>query len=99
MHALLNSKCIPTVTSKMTNDILARGGRPLDWSSLGFVGDASIESWADSIRRIKSRYAGIATVVPGHGSVGDAELLDHTIHLAELAAEQSAQPAPDASAD
>lgn len=132
---VLNSKSIPTFTSKMTNDILAREGRPtathvlgedgwsllegrlevfypgaghtadnlvvwlpekrilfggclvrpLDWNSLGFVGDASIESWADSIRNIKSRFSGIVTVVPGHGSIGDAELLDHTIRLVETA--------------
>ena len=57
--------------------------RPLEWNSLGFVGDASIESWADSVRSIKSKFSGIVTVVPGHGGVGDAELLDHTIRLTD----------------
>jgi metallo-beta-lactamase class B/metallo-beta-lactamase class B GIM len=145
----LNSKSIPTFTSKMTNDILASEGKPtatnvfgeseislldgrleifypgaghtednlvvwlpiqrilfggclvrsLDWNSLGFTGDASIESWAESIRRIKSRYADIATVVPGHGSVGNPEILDHTIRLAEMAAEESVQSVSDAPVD
>lgn len=132
---VLNSKSIPTFASKLTNDILAREGkpiatnvfpddgfpmlegrleifypgaghtednlvvwlpeqgilfggclvRPLEWNSLGFTGDASIGSWAGSIRNIRAKYPAIATVVPGHGSVGDAELLDHTIRLAEAA--------------
>jgi metallo-beta-lactamase class B/metallo-beta-lactamase class B GIM len=73
--------------------------RSIDGNSLGFTGDASIESWAGSIRNIKSKYSGIVVVVPGHGSPGNAEILDHTIRLAEMAQGLSAQAAVDASAE
>ncbi len=147
--AILNSKSIPTYTSKLTNDILVRNGKPtatnifysdefslqngqlevffpgaghtednlvvwlpktktlfggclvrsLDWNGLGYIGDASVENWADSIRKIKSKYSSTITVVPGHGNAGNIKILDHTIKLAENASSKSTQPIAKASAD
>ena len=59
--------------------------RSHEWESLGYVGDASISSWADSIKNIKSKKYAIQTIVPGHGEVGKSNILDHTIDLAESA--------------
>ncbi|MDN3652276.1 DIM/SIM/IMP family subclass B1 metallo-beta-lactamase [Thalassotalea ponticola] len=59
--------------------------RSHEWESLGYVGDASIISWADSIENIKAKNYDINMVVPGHGTVGQADILDHTIDLAKSA--------------
>jgi len=53
--------------------------------NLGFVGDASIDDWAQSIDRIKLKNFAIEIVVPGHGAVGHSDLLDHSITLVESA--------------
>jgi glyoxylase-like metal-dependent hydrolase (beta-lactamase superfamily II) len=62
--------------------------RSLNWKSLGFTGDADIESWADSIKNIKQKYPVISIIVPGHGELGDTKILDHTIGLAEAASRE-----------
>lgn len=144
---VLNSASIPTYTSKLTNEILRREGKPtasnvfndaefilaeglvevfypgaghtednlvvwlpkskilfggclvrsLEWDGLGFTGDAYVNRWADSVRKIRSKYAKIKTVVPGHGEAGDISILDHTIDLAEKASGKSVQPVGNAS--
>ncbi|TDR19449.1 subclass B1 metallo-beta-lactamase [Marinicella litoralis] len=55
--------------------------RPLAWQSLGFTGDANVAQWADSINNIQSKFPVIDKVVPGHGEMGDAAILSHTIDL------------------
>lgn len=47
----------------------------------GFLGDANITEWPKTVSRIKSKYAEVATVVPGHGNPGKGELLDYTVSL------------------
>jgi glyoxylase-like metal-dependent hydrolase (beta-lactamase superfamily II) len=66
--------------------------RSLKSKGLGNTGDADINSWAESIRRIQSKYPQIETIVPGHGKVADKSALDHTINLAEKATGKSIQP-------
>jgi len=56
------------------------------WKSLGYLGDASIHTWANSIENIKAKRFKIDLIVPGHGSVGKADILDHTIGLAQSTA-------------
>ncbi len=50
--------------------------------SLGFTGDAVIESWPESLERLLDRYPEAAVVVPGHGEVGGLEIVRHTRDLA-----------------
>jgi glyoxylase-like metal-dependent hydrolase (beta-lactamase superfamily II) len=73
--------------------------RSHEWESLGYVGDASINSWANSIRNIKAKKYDIKMIVPGHGSVGKSDILDHTIYLAESASNNLMQQAMKAPAD
>jgi glyoxylase-like metal-dependent hydrolase (beta-lactamase superfamily II) len=63
--------------------------RSLEWKGLGFTEDANVNSWADSIREIQSKYPKIESIVPGHGSTGDISILGHTIELAENASNKS----------
>ena len=60
--------------------------RAHDWNHLGYTGEAVIPSWAESIRNIQAQGYDIQTVVPGHGVLGPADMLDHTAEIAEIAA-------------
>lgn len=47
----------------------------------GFLGDANVQEWSSTVEKIKQTYPNIKIVVPGHGEIGDSELLDYTINL------------------
>lgn len=49
---------------------------------LGNVADADVAAWPETMRRLIERYGSARRVVPGHGAVGDAALLEHTRDLA-----------------
>ena len=70
------------------NRILAGGCmiRSATDTSPGYLGDASLATWADSVRAVQRRSPDIALVVPGHGAPGPSSLLDHTIDLVRAAA-------------
>jgi len=56
-----------------------------DSTSLGWLGDASLATWAESVRAVQRRFPEVAIVVPGHGDPGDASLLAHTVELVKAA--------------
>ena len=56
--------------------------RSLASTRLGYLGDASVKDWPNSARNVKKRYGEAQLVIPGHGSWGDMNLVDHTIELA-----------------
>ena len=47
----------------------------------GNLGDANVEEWSNTVRKIKSTYPNLKVVVPGHGKPGGTELLDFTVDL------------------
>ena len=49
--------------------------------SAGNLADAELEAWPSSLAAIAERYATIRTVIPGHGSPGSVDLLEHTLAL------------------
>jgi metallo-beta-lactamase class B len=57
--------------------------KSLESRGLGNLSDAVTGEWEGTVRKIIARYPDIRTVIPGHGSHGGPELLDHTIRLAE----------------
>lgn len=50
-------------------------------ASKGYLGDANLSQWSSTVEKIKKTYPKLKIVVPGHGAVGDASLLDYTIRL------------------
>ncbi|OOG75334.1 subclass B1 metallo-beta-lactamase [Algoriphagus sp. A40] len=50
-------------------------------AGVGFLGDANTADWSETVTKVKSTFSDVRTVIPGHGKVGDAELLDFTIRL------------------
>ena len=57
--------------------------KALDWHSLGFTGDADLEQWPVTLKKLKDRFADSTIVIPGHGEYGDMKLVDHTLELLE----------------
>ncbi|MFM9837537.1 MAG: subclass B1 metallo-beta-lactamase [Cyclobacteriaceae bacterium] len=50
-------------------------------ASKGYLGDATIANWSNTVERINTAYPNLKIVVPGHGEHGDQRLLDYTIKL------------------
>ena len=47
----------------------------------GNLADASPAAWSATVSRVKAQYPSVSIVIPGHGSPGDASLLDYTAAL------------------
>lgn len=47
----------------------------------GFLGDANVNSWSNTVENVKKRFPDAKIVVPGHGQYGNFELLDYTVNL------------------
>jgi len=59
--------------------------KPENSRTIGNLGDAVVEQWPTSIRRLISRFPAALTVIPGHGTVGGTKALQRTLELlAEL---------------
>lgn len=68
-----------------TEDMLFAGCCIKDMSStnLGNLSDADVKTWPTTIQKIMKKFSKVKTVVPGHGSIGGCELMEHTIELLE----------------
>ena len=47
----------------------------------GYLGDANVAEWSNTVEQVKKSYPNVKTVVPGHGDFGNSKLLDYTIKL------------------
>lgn len=47
----------------------------------GYLGDANINEWSNTVEKVKQQYPNVKVVIPGHGKTGGIELLDYTIQL------------------
>ncbi|WP_114819138.1 CHM family subclass B1 metallo-beta-lactamase [Chryseobacterium sp. KLBC 52] len=47
----------------------------------GYLGDANVSAWPNTVEKVKKEYPDVKIVVPGHGEYGDGKLLDYTIRL------------------
>ncbi|WP_447637211.1 CHM family subclass B1 metallo-beta-lactamase [Flavobacterium microcysteis] len=50
-------------------------------ASKGYLGDANVSAWSNTVEKVKKEYPNVKIVVPGHGKYGNHELLDYTIKL------------------
>lgn len=50
-------------------------------ASKGYLGDANLSEWSNTVEKVKNSYPNVKIVVPGHGTHGNQKLLDYTIHL------------------
>ena len=54
--------------------------KPLN-AGKGYLGDANVSEWSETVEKIKNAYPDVKIVIPGHGNFGDQSLLDFTIQL------------------
>jgi len=47
----------------------------------GYLGDANVSEWSNTVLKLKQQYPHVKIVIPGHGKIGGIELLDYTIKL------------------
>lgn len=47
----------------------------------GYLGDANVKAWPNTVEKIKTQYPDVKIIIPGHGAIGGTELLDYTIQL------------------
>jgi metallo-beta-lactamase class B len=47
----------------------------------GYLGDANVSEWSNTVDKVKQQYPNVKIVIPGHGEIGGIELLDYTIKL------------------
>jgi metallo-beta-lactamase class B len=47
----------------------------------GYLGDANVGEWSNTVEKVKQQYTNVKIVIPGHGKTGGVELLDYTIKL------------------
>lgn len=57
--------------------------KSLESKSLGNIREAVIEDWDRTVINLKKSFTDIKYVIPGHGNVGNADLMNHTIKLVE----------------
>ena len=50
-------------------------------ASKGYLGNANVSEWSNTVVKVKATFPKIEKVIPGHGKVGNSELLDYTIEL------------------
>ncbi|MCY1554896.1 Metallo-beta-lactamase type 2 [compost metagenome] len=50
-------------------------------ASKGYLGDSNVADWSSTVEKLKKEYPNVKIVVPGHGELGNKELLDYTINL------------------
>ncbi|MCB0497355.1 MAG: subclass B1 metallo-beta-lactamase, partial [Cyclobacteriaceae bacterium] len=59
--------------------------RSMQAKNLGNITDAKISDWDTTVSKVIKKYPNIKTVVPGHGKVGGADLLYHSVELVKEA--------------
>lgn len=50
----------------------------------GYLGDANVKEWSNTVQAVNAKYDKVKVVIPGHGKPGDSNLLDYTIQLFEV---------------
>lgn len=53
-------------------------------ASKGYLGDANIKEWSNTVKSVKSKYGDAKIIIPGHGDPGKTDLLDYTINLFKM---------------
>lgn len=78
---------IDNIVVWLQDEKLLYGGcmvKSLSSKGLGYVDEADIAQWPNSIDVVLNRYSNINMVIPGHGKEGDVRLLTHTKSLLKI---------------
>jgi metallo-beta-lactamase class B len=47
----------------------------------GYLGDANVAEWSNTVEKVKREYPNVKIIIPGHGAYGGKKLLDYTVNL------------------
>jgi metallo-beta-lactamase class B len=47
----------------------------------GNLADANVKVWSETVESVRNQYPDVKIVIPGHGKIGNKDLLDYTINL------------------
>jgi metallo-beta-lactamase class B len=50
----------------------------------GNIKDADLKAWPVTVGKVKKRFMNAKIVIPGHSTIGDISIFDHTIKIAEM---------------
>ncbi|AEV33639.1 Zn-dependent hydrolase, glyoxylase [Owenweeksia hongkongensis DSM 17368] len=68
----------------LPNEKVLFGGcmvKSADSKTLGNLSDANLENWPQAINNVIDKYPNLKSVIPGHGKIGETNLLQHTLDL------------------
>ena len=69
---------IPRVKTLFGGCLIKRDG-----ATAGYIDEADLEAWPETLRKVKKAFPQAEIVVPGHGRQGTLEYVDYTIELVE----------------
>lgn len=55
--------------------------KDIDAANLGNLADANITAWPITLQKIMTHFYNARIIVPGHGAIGNHELIEHTLEL------------------
>lgn len=58
--------------------------KSLDATDKGNIKDADLPAWPVTVQKVKDRFRDAKIVIPGHSSIGDYSVFDHTIKIAKM---------------
>ncbi len=58
--------------------------KSLNATDKGNSKDADLVTWPGTVQKAKGRFTNAKIVIPGHSSIGDASIFDHTIKIATM---------------
>lgn len=52
--------------------------KSMESSGIGNIADADVHAWPETLKNVQEKFMDAETIIPGHGSVGSIELIEHT---------------------
>lgn len=76
------------ITVWFEQDKILYGGclvKSTDSEDLGYVGEANVKQWPQSIKNLQKKYPNVKLLIPGHGNGDTPKALNHTLELLKTA--------------
>lgn len=76
------------ITVWFEQDKVLYGGcfvKSTDSEDLGYVGEANVKQWPQSIKNLQKKYPKVKLLIPGHGNGNTPKALNHTLELLKAA--------------
>jgi metallo-beta-lactamase class B len=78
---------IDNIVTWLPSERILFGGclmKSLKATDKGNIKDADLLAWPVTVQKVKDRFMNAKIVIPGHSSIGDASIFDHTIRIVKM---------------